>query len=108
MTDTVWFVLSALCFAVGLFIIGTAVLGVFRFRFALNRIHSAAMLDTMGIFFILLGLMLAVRSAAFLPKLILLLLLLWIGSPLTSHLVSRLELSTDETARENMEEEDRT
>ena len=92
---------------VGLICVLLGLLGVYRFRFVLNRMHCASLIDTMGIFFILLSLVLATRSLGYLPKLLLLLLFLWIGSPIASHLVSRMEVSTDETASEHMKEEDR-
>ena len=37
----------------------------------------------------------------------LILLFLWVSSPIASHLVSRMELSTDETASSHMRKEDR-
>ena len=107
MSEPIWLILSAVSMIAGLILILFAVFGVFRFRFVMNRIHCAAIIDTLGIFCILLSVILAVRDLAYVPKLVLLLLMLWIGSPLASHLVSRLELSTDETARDHMEEEDR-
>lgn len=108
MTETVCAITSAVCMVAGLVCVGLSVAGVFRFRFVLNRMHSAAMLDTLAIFLILASLMLAARSMEYLPKLLLLLVFLWIGSPIASHLVSRLELSTDPEAKEHLKEEDRT
>ncbi len=108
MSESFRFVAFALSLGVGLSCVLLGLLGVYRFRFVLNRMHSAAMIDTMGMFFLLLALMLAVHSLSWLPKMLLLLVFLWIGSPLASHLVSRLEISTDETAREHMKEEDRS
>ena len=42
----------------GLFVFFTAVLGLYRFDYVLNRMHAAAVGDALGIFCILLGLML--------------------------------------------------
>lgn len=107
MSESFWFILSAVSLGLGLICVLLGLLGVYRFRFVLNRMHCASLIDTMGIFFILLSLVLATRSLGYLPKLLLLLLFLWIGSPIASHLVSRMEVSTDETASEHMKEEDR-
>lgn len=108
MSETIRYLAATVCMGVGLICVLMGVLGVYRFRFVLNRMHCASVIDTMGMFFILLSLILATCSPAYLPKLLLLLLFLWIGSPIASHLVSRLEVSTDETAAEHVKEEDRT
>lgn len=99
---------SGIFIAAGIFCMLTGVFGVFRFRYVLNRMHCASILDTLGTFFLLLGLMLAVPSTAFLPKLVLILLTLWVGSPIASHLVSRMEYRTDREAGRHFREEDRT
>ena len=49
---------AALCLVAGVIILIVATIGVFRFHFVLNRMHAAAMGDTLGILFILLGLIL--------------------------------------------------
>ena len=108
MSETVWYLAAAVSLTVGMICVLLGILGVYRFRFVLNRMHGAAIIDTMGVFFILLSLILATRSLEYLPKLALLLAFLWIGSPLASHLVSRLELTTDETAEDHVKKEDRS
>jgi multicomponent Na+:H+ antiporter subunit G len=105
--DKLRFILAAVSMGLGLFFVLAAILGVYRFRFVLNRLHAAALIDTMGIFFILLSLVLLSWDLGFFPKLLLILLFLWIGSPLTSHLVSRLEIDTDGSAEEHYRKEDR-
>ena len=42
------------------------------------------------------------------PTLLLILAALWVGSPIASHLVSRMEYLTDEDAKNHFREEDRT
>lgn len=104
MTDILRFCISAVLMLVGVVIIFSAIFGVFRFRFVMNRMHSAAMIDSLGIGCILLGLMVASGEFDAILKLLAIIALLWIGSPIASHLVSRLEISTDKTAHEHMEE----
>ena len=53
------FVICAASIAIGLFFEISAVIGVYRFDTALRRMHAAALGDTMGLFFILLGVMVA-------------------------------------------------
>ncbi len=73
-----------------------AVFGVNRFHKALNRMHAAAMGDTLGILFVFLGLIL-VRGISFDSlKLFLVILFFWMASPVSGHMVSRLEAMTDE------------
>jgi multicomponent Na+:H+ antiporter subunit G len=67
--------------------------------------HSAAMLDTMGIFFIILGLVIAKDFDASTIKLILIVIFLWFTSPVSSHLISKLEYVTDETLNNEIENE---
>ena len=50
------FVLAALCMALGLVFMISAVFGVNRFHHALNRMHAAALGDTLGILFVILSL----------------------------------------------------
>ena len=54
--ETLRFILCALLMLLGLIFEISAVVGVFRFRYVLNRMHAAAMGDTMGVFLMLLGL----------------------------------------------------
>ena len=90
------FALCALLMLLGLVFEISAVVGVFRFRYVLNRMHAAAMGDTMGIFLMLLGLAVANGLSMLSLKLMLLVLLFWLTSPVSSHLIGRLELVTNE------------
>ena len=94
--ETLRFILCALLMLLGLIFEISAVVGVFRFRYVLNRIHAAAMGDTMGIFLMLLGLAVANGLSMLSLKLMLLVLLFWLTSPVSSHLIGRLELVTNE------------
>ena len=103
MGETVRFVLSAALIGGGLLCVFFAILGVFKFRFVMNRMHCAAIIDTLGILFVSAGLILAAGSMEFIPKLLCIPLILWVGSPIASHLVGRLEITTDEDLGEHME-----
>lgn len=108
MNETLRFALAALFLGLGVGVMLLAILGTCRFRFVMNRLQCAAVVDTLGMFLIVVGLLFASGSLDYAPKLVLLLGLLWLGSPVASRLVSRLELSTDEDAEKHMEREDRT
>ena len=73
----------------------TAAIGVNRFRRALNRIHAAALGDTLGILFMILGLVIWNGFGFDSLKLLLVVLFFWIASPVAGHMISRLEVTTD-------------
>ena len=105
MGETIRFLLSAALIGGGLVCIFFAVLGVFKFRFVMNRMHCAAIIDTLGVAFTLAGLMFSGVGIEYIPKLACILGILWIGSPIASHLVGRLEIMTDEDLKRHMEME---
>ena len=90
------FILSACFIGIGLIIIILSVLGVYRFRFVLNRMHAAAMADTLGILFIILGLMTANGFNMVLVKFLSIIAFMWIASPVSGHLITKLEYLTNE------------
>ncbi|MDO4483024.1 MAG: monovalent cation/H(+) antiporter subunit G [Clostridia bacterium] len=96
MLDFIRFALSLVCTAVGLFVIISGVLGVFRFRYSLNRIHAAALLDSLGILLMLLGLIIAEGFDITSVKFLLIIPMLWLTSPVASHLIGKLEVTINE------------
>ena len=86
---------------VGLLLIGVVtflleVFGVFKFKYVLNRMQVAAMGDTLGIGASLAGLMILFGFRFVTLKLALVVVFLWCASPVSSHLISRLEYTVDE------------
>ncbi len=90
------FILCAAMMGVGMFFEISAVIGVYRFHTALQRMHAAAMGDTLGLFFILLGLTVANGLDLTAAKFLMLVFLLWNTSPIASHLIGKLEYETNE------------
>lgn len=90
------FFIGAAFLLTGLVIFVFEIIGVFRFRYVLNRMHAAAMGDTLGIGFCLLGLIIMNGLNFTSLKLFLVILFLWFSSPVSSHLIARLEVTTDE------------
>lgn len=91
--------------AAGLLILGLvfevmAVFGVNRFQKALNRMHAAAMGDTLGILFVIMGLMVMRGWSMDSLKLFLVIGFFWIASPVSGHMISRLEMMTDDNLGE--------
>ena len=97
------------------FIIGTALLlggfavfvlqliGVFKFKYILNRMHAAAMGDTLGIGISMLGLIILSGFNFTSLKMALVIVFLWLASPVSSHLISRLEVVTNKEIEKECE-----
>ena len=90
------FALSAACLVMGLVFMMLAVFGGNRFHRALNRMHAAAMGDTLGILFVFAGLILIRGFSMDSFKLLLVILFFWTAGPVSGHMISRLEAMTDE------------
>ncbi len=91
---------SACCMVLGLVFMISAVFGVNRFRHALNRMHAAALGDTLGILFVILSLMIMRGFSMDSLKLFMVIVFFWIASPVSGHMISRLEAMTDESLGE--------
>lgn len=89
------FGLCAVFMLAGLFIMVVSIIGLFRFDFALQRIHASALGDTLSLLLFTIGLVIAVGLHAVAWKLILVLVLQWLTSPLSSHMLSMFEYRTD-------------
>lgn len=105
MLEWIRFIAGTFFIAFGLVFLILATLGVFRLKYALNRMHAAAMGDTLGILSCLVGLMIFTGFSFAMLKLLLIILFFWLASPVASHLISRLEVTTNEKLEENCEVE---
>lgn len=90
------FAAAALCLGIGLVFMLLAVFGVNRFRRALNRMHAAALGDTLGILFVLLSLIIIRGISMDSLKMLVVILFFWVASPVSGHMLSRLEAMTDD------------
>ena len=79
MLEWIRFALVALFFAAGLIVLFISIFGTFRFNYSLNRMHSAAMCDT------------------------LILMLQWCTSPVVSHVFVKTKLLTDKNICDHCE-----
>ncbi len=89
----------------GLIILGvclfiTEMIGIFKFKYVLNRMHVAGMGDTMGLSLSLLGAILISGWNFTSLKMGLVIAFLWLASPVASHLIARLEVTTNEDLEE--------
>ncbi len=87
----------------GLLIFLIEMYGVFRFKYVLNRMHAAALGDTLGITCSMAGLMLLSGVRFSTLKMAMVIVFLWLTSPVSSHLLARLEAGTNEELGEHCE-----
>ena len=80
----------------GLLIFLIELYGVFHLHYVLNRMHAAAMGDTLGISFSLVGLLIFSGLNFTTLKMMLIVIFLWFASPVSSHLLAKLEVITNE------------
>lgn len=102
MIQWIRFLMTAALVLAGLVVCCIAVYGVFRFKYAANRMHAAALIDTMGIALTMTGFAISAPDFFTALKLLLVVVFWWISSPVSSHLLCRLEIVTDEQRSEYM------
>ena len=92
----------------GLLVFVVQLVGVYKFKYILNRMHAAGMGDTMGISLCLIGTMFLYGWSFTTLKVALIVAFLWLASPVSSHLIARLEVTTNENLEEycNVEKEE--
>ena len=102
--ETVRLILAIIFIAVGIALEAISILGVYRFKYVLPRMHAAAVGDTGALFLVIVGLMIASGFTLFSAKLFLVLIFLWMGSAVSSHVISRMIITAEEKeAREHTE-----
>ena len=84
----------------GLGIFMLQIFGVFKFKYVLNRMHAAAMGDTLGIGISLTGLIILSGWNVTSLKMALVIAFLWLASPVSSHLIARFEVVTNDKIEE--------
>lgn len=100
------FLAGAIFLTAGIAIFVIEMIGVFRFQYVLNRMHAVAMGDTLGIGACLLGLIIMNGFSFTSLKLFVVIVFLWFSSPVSSHLVARLEVTVNEEEEKHFREKD--
>ena len=90
------FIIGSSFIVAGLTVFALSVFGVFKIKHGISRLHAAAMGDSSGILLVVVGAMIIFGNIATVGKLFFIVLLFWLASPVCSHLVAMLEVSTDE------------
>ena len=94
---------TALFFAAALVMLFISILGTFRFRFALNRIHCAAVNDTVVLMLFFISTFVAIGFDIIMLKFAIIIFIQWCTCPLTSHMLTKAEYMTDEHIGEHCE-----
>lgn len=89
------FICGTLLLCLGILTFVIQILGVYKFKYVLNRMQAAALGDTLGIGISLIGLMILSGFNFTTLKLGLVVVFLWCSSPVSSHLIARLESATN-------------
>ena len=84
---------ALICF--GLFSVCVSTVGLFRYRYVLNRMHAAAITDTLGVLFIMGGLALLCGWTLTTVKLGMIIVFMWLAGPVVTHLIAKMELLTE-------------
>ena len=102
MIDIIRLIACILLTGTGLCCLVSGVVGVYRFKYALNRIHAAALMDTVGILLMLLGVIVATGFNVTSAKILVVIAFLWMTSPVSGHLIGRMEITINDDLDKSM------
>ena len=102
MIDIIRLIACILLTGAGLCCLVSGVVGVFRFKYALNRVHAAALMDTVGILLMLLGVIVAIGFNFTSAKILVVIAFLWLTSPVSGHLIGRMEVTINDDLDKSM------
>ena len=101
--EMIRFIFAAIFLISGVAIMAAAVFGMYRFKFVLNRMHTAATSDTFGLLLSMIGLIIWKGFGFEALKMMIIILFFWLSGPVSSHLIARMEVSTNEKLEEECE-----
>lgn len=105
MSALLWtrFIVGTVFLICGIIVFGIELYGVFKFNYVLNRMHAAAMGDTLGIMLCMVGLIILCGLNFTSLKMALVVVFLWFASPVASHTLARFEVATNEELEKDCE-----
>lgn len=86
------FLVAAICITGGMVFYVIQFIGLFRFKYVLNRLHAGALGDTLGSGLILIGVIILYGFSFATLKLICIVIALWCTTPVASHMVAKFEV----------------
>jgi len=96
MLEWLRFGITAAFFGAGLITLFISIFGVYRMDYSLNRLHAAAITDTLVLMFFLSGCIIASGVSITSAKLVIVLIIQWCTSPLVSHMFVKAKIRTDD------------
>ena len=97
------YIIGSILMVLGTFVLCVATFGLFRFRYVLNRMHVAAKCDTLGCLLILAGLMISNGWNMETGKIALIIIFIWLTSPVASHMIAEAEMDSNDEIEEECE-----
>lgn len=97
-------IIAGIFICMGVFVFVVSVIGVFRLNYVLNKIHSAALGDTLGLALIVFGLMILQTNVLSIGKLFLIVIFFWCSAPIATHMIAKLEILTNESYEERVKD----
>lgn len=97
------FGIAALLLCGGVVVEILAITGVYKFKYLLNRMHASAMGDTLGLMMVAAGMCVVWGLDFTTLKILVMLGLFWLTSPVACHLIGKLMVETDEDLEQECE-----
>mgnify|MGYP001001362536 CR=1 FL=1 len=97
-------IIAAVFIIGGLLVFILSLIGVFRFKYVLNRMHAAALGDTLGLGLIVVGLIILSVNFFTSAKLLLIIFFFWLSSPIATHSIAKVEMLTNKNYEERVHE----
>ena len=104
---TIRVILAIPFLALAVFVFFSEVLGFYKFRYVMNRMHAAAMGDTLGIGCVLIAVAILTGGLVPILKLALILVFMFLTGPVVTHLIAGAEVATHRNAGQEYREVDR-
>ncbi len=106
-TELIRFIIGAVFITLGLVSYIIEIIGIYKFKYVLNRMHAAAIGDTLGIGLSIIGIVIISGFNYTSLKLVLVMVFLWFTSPVASHLIANLEINVDENPEDHYRKEEK-
>lgn len=97
------FIAGSVFILIGLIIFIIEIIGIYKFKYVLNRMQVAAMGDTLGISSSLIGLAIISGLNFTTLKLAIIVIFFWFASPVSSHMLARMETTINDDLADNVE-----
>lgn len=100
-------VIASLFLLFAVFIFVSEVIGFFKFRYVMNRMHAAGLGDTLGVASVVIAVAVLMGLTMSTIKLIIIVLFMFLTGPVVTHLLAQVEVQTNKNAGKEYTEEDR-